>query len=131
MLRTNWLLQGGSPTRAARGNFFGLDEARRFKEANGVRMIVRSHELMHAGWSIAGKKDVITIFSSLDYRNTGNDGGQLLRKIGTSTENKDSSTQECFVLYAHGHAVLRRVDPARRWTQIRCFPTAFVMSPCW
>ena len=102
---------GWQPNPRGAGYFFGLDEARRFKEANGVRMIVRSHELMHAGWSIAGKKDVITIFSSLDYRNTGNDGVQLLRKIGTSTENKDSSTQECFVLYAHGHAVPAALIP--------------------
>ncbi len=39
-----------------------------------MRMIVRSHELVHKGWAIAGKKDVITVFSSVDYRNTGNDG---------------------------------------------------------
>ena len=42
-----------------------------------MRMIVRSHELVHSGWAIAGKKDVITVFSAVDYRNTGNDGAFL------------------------------------------------------
>ena len=68
---------GWTPNPRGAGYFFGLDEARRFKEANGVRMIVRSHELVNKGWAIAGKKDVITVFSSIDYRNTGNDGAAL------------------------------------------------------
>ena len=42
-----------------------------------MRMIVRSHELVNKGWAIAGKKDVITVFSAVDYRNTGNDGATL------------------------------------------------------
>ena len=44
-----------------------------------MRMIVRSHELVHSGWAIAGKKDVITVFSAVDYRNTGNDGALRVR----------------------------------------------------
>ncbi len=70
-------MTGWTPNPRGAGYFFGLDEAQRFKEANGVRMIVRSHELVHKGWAIAGKKDVITVFSSVDYRNTGNDGVML------------------------------------------------------
>ena len=56
------------------GYFFGMDEARRFNTANGLRMIVRSHELVQKGYGIGGKKDVITVFSAADYRNMGNDG---------------------------------------------------------
>ena len=51
-----------------------MDEARRFNAANGLRMIVRSHEMVRRGWAIGGKKDVVTVFSAADYRNTGNDG---------------------------------------------------------
>ena len=51
-----------------------MEEARRFNEANGLRMIVRSHELVRRGWAVGGRKDVITIFSAADYRGTGNDG---------------------------------------------------------
>ena len=51
-----------------------MDEATRFNAANGLRMIVRSHELVRRGWAIGGKKDVVTVFSAADYRNRGNDG---------------------------------------------------------
>jgi len=63
------------------GYFFGMDEARRFNAANGLRMIVRSHELVQRGWAIGGEKDMITVFSAADYRNKGNDGAavRLLR----------------------------------------------------
>jgi len=56
------------------GFFFGMDEARRFNAANGLRMIVRSHELVQKGFAVGGKKDVITVFSAADYRNKGNNG---------------------------------------------------------
>jgi len=56
------------------GYFFGMDEAQRFNAANSLRMIVRSHELVHRGYAIGGKKDIITVFSAADYRNMGNDG---------------------------------------------------------
>ncbi len=66
-----------------------MDEARRFNVANGLRMIVRSHELVQRGWAIGGKKDVITVFSAADYRNKGNDGAVPdLHSVRVRVENR-------------------------------------------
>lgn len=69
---------GWVPNRRGKGFYFGMDEAHRFVEANGLRAIVRAHEFAAHGYNMDG--DVITVFSAADYRDRGNDASVLVVK---------------------------------------------------
>lgn len=73
---------GWEPNRRGAGYYFGMEEASKFLEANGLRAIVRSHEMVQEGWRVENAEEgkVITVFSAADYRGHGNDSAVLVAR---------------------------------------------------
>ncbi|KAJ3246878.1 Serine/threonine-protein phosphatase 5 [Chytriomyces hyalinus] len=66
---------GRSPSKRGVGTQFGPDVTEAFCLENGLDLIIRSHEVKHAGYDIAHKGRCITIFSAPNYcDNVGNKG---------------------------------------------------------
>lgn len=57
---------------------FGLRAARMFMKANGLKRIIRGHSAQNSGYNILGNDEVITVFSSPNYCNSGNDGAVMV-----------------------------------------------------
>ncbi|KAJ3409241.1 Serine/threonine-protein phosphatase 5 [Chytriomyces hyalinus] len=66
---------GRSPSKRGVGTQFGPDVTEAFCLENGLDLIIRSHEVKHAGYEVGHKGRCITIFSAPNYcDNVGNKG---------------------------------------------------------
>jgi serine/threonine-protein phosphatase 5 len=62
-------MRGRSPSKRGVGVCFGADVAKRFLDANNLRLLIRSHEVKDEGYEIHADTDgrVITVFSAPNY----------------------------------------------------------------
>ena len=65
---------------------FGLGAVRDFMGRTGLRSIVRAHSMQAEGFEVLGSHEVITVFSAVNYRGSGEEPGHL-----TSQLSKESS----------------------------------------
>lgn len=69
---------GRGPSKRGVGLQFGPDVTKRFCENNGLKAIIRSHEVRQAGYEIEHDGRCITVFSAPNYCDTqGNDGAYI------------------------------------------------------
>lgn len=67
LVRVYWLCAGRSPSKRGVGCQFGPDVTKRFCEQNGLRYVVRSHEVKQDGYEVAHGGKCITVFSAPNY----------------------------------------------------------------
>lgn len=62
-----------------RGPLFGPDACKKFLETNGIKRIIRAHQIAQNGFWHAFDNKVMTVFSAPNYKNSGtNDAGLLI-----------------------------------------------------
>ena len=69
---------GRNPPHRGCGVVFGPDITKKFCEANGLKLVVRSHEMKQAGYSEDHNKQCVTVFSAPNYCDQGNNMGAFL-----------------------------------------------------
>jgi serine/threonine-protein phosphatase 5 len=73
---------------------FGPDVAARFLEDNGLKMLVRSHEVKHEGYEFQKGGKVLTIFSAPNYCDQMGNKGAFIRFKGGDMEPKITSFEK-------------------------------------
>lgn len=69
---------GRGPSKRGVGMQFGPDVTRRFCEANGIRAVIRSHEVRMGGYEVEHDGRLITVFSAPNYCDSqGNKGAYI------------------------------------------------------
>jgi serine/threonine-protein phosphatase 5 len=69
---------GRNPPHRGCGVVFGPDITKKFCEANGLKLVVRSHEMKQAGYSVDHNGMCVTVFSAPNYCDQGNNKGAFL-----------------------------------------------------
>ncbi|GAB4820388.1 hypothetical protein N2152v2_007434 [Parachlorella kessleri] len=57
---------------------FGLSAVREFQLRTGVRSIVRAHMMQPEGFEVLGNHEVVTVFSAVNYKDSGNTGAVVV-----------------------------------------------------
>lgn len=70
---------GRSPSKRGVGLSFGPDVTANFLQRNGLKMVVRSHEVKDAGYELEADGKLITVFSAPNYCDQMGNKGALLR----------------------------------------------------
>mmetsp|Transcript_48116 Transcript_48116/g.112468 ORF Transcript_48116/g.112468 Transcript_48116/m.112468 type:complete len:488 (+) Transcript_48116:20-1483(+) len=70
---------GRSPSKRGVGLSFGPDVTQSFLERNGLKLVVRSHEVKDAGYEVEAGGHLITVFSAPNYCDQMGNMGALLR----------------------------------------------------
>ncbi|NVM53580.1 MAG: metallophosphoesterase [Candidatus Helarchaeota archaeon] len=60
-------VQGAVPSARGIGFFFGRDKFEQFIDSNNIRFVIRSHEVFQSGYKYFFDKQLVSIFSALDY----------------------------------------------------------------
>jgi len=76
--------KGRTPSKRGVGICFGPDVAEKFLDANGLSLLVRSHEMKPEGYEFQTGNRVVTVFSAPNYCDQMNNKGAILRFIGGS-----------------------------------------------
>jgi len=71
--------KGRAPSKRGVGLSFGPDVTAAFLERNGLKMVVRSHEVKDAGYEVEANGQLITVFSAPNYCDQMGNKGALLR----------------------------------------------------
>lgn len=71
--------KGRAPSKRGVGLSFGPDVTASFLERNGLKMVVRSHEVKDAGYEVEANGQLVTIFSAPNYCDQMGNKGALLR----------------------------------------------------
>lgn len=82
---------GRSPSKRGVACEFGPDVTRKFLEANGLELIIRSHEVKEEGYEVEHDGQLITIFSAPNYCDQMGNKGAFIRMSGKDC--KPSFTQ--------------------------------------
>lgn len=78
---------GRGPSKRGVGMSFGPDVTKRFLEANGLDMVIRSHEAKAEGYEIEADGKLVTVFSAPNYcDHAGNLGGYIKFSEGLKPE---------------------------------------------
>lgn len=107
------LLRGGD------GVVFGAKTTKTYLEANGLSLLVRSHQWKPVGWDVAHDGLCVTIFSATDYQ--GHRNGAAFLELSSQEAHKSSG----FVLKHIGDLpnlgalVVRRIDDATASDSVR------------
>ncbi|GFR51802.1 hypothetical protein Agub_g14261 [Astrephomene gubernaculifera] len=75
-------MPGRTPSKRGVGLSFGSDVTRRFLEANGLELIVRSHEVKEEGYEVEHEGRLITVFSAPNYCDQMGNKGAFVRFNG-------------------------------------------------
>lgn len=68
-----------APSKRGVGLSFGPDVTANFLERNGLKLVVRSHEVKDAGYEVEANGQLVTIFSAPNYCDQMGNKGALLR----------------------------------------------------
>lgn len=81
-------MRGRSPSKRGVGVCFGADVAKRFLDANNLRLLIRSHEVKDNGYEIHADTDgrVITVFSAPNYVDQMGNKGAYIHLRGPDCE---------------------------------------------
>ena len=83
MVETLWSdpcdMNGRHPSKRGVGVMFGPDVAERFLTANGLKMLVRSHEVKPEGYEYQKGGKVLTVFSAPNYCDQMGNKGAFVR----------------------------------------------------
>jgi serine/threonine-protein phosphatase 5 len=81
-------MMGRSPSKRGVGVCFGADVAKRFLDANNLRLLIRSHEVKDNGYEIHADTDgrVITVFSAPNYVDQMGNKGAYIHLRGPDCE---------------------------------------------
>ena len=92
--------------RRGAGSKFGPDVAERFLKAEGLKLLIRSHECVKAGydWAFAGKRTVMTLFSASNY------GGRSRNKGAFAVLRPGAVTEPEIVAYESSEVSADEVD---------------------
>lgn len=71
--------KGRAPSKRGVGLSFGPDVIASFLERNGLKLVVRSHEVKDAGYEVEANGQLVTIFSAPNYCDQMGNKGALLR----------------------------------------------------
>lgn len=77
-------VRGWSPSKRGVGVAFGPDVAHRFLDANGLDLLIRSHEMKDEGYEVEADGRVITIFSAPNYCDQMHNKGAYIRLSGSN-----------------------------------------------
>ena len=72
-------LPGRSPSKRGVGLSFGPDVTASFLQRNGLKMVVRSHEVKDEGYEVEADGKLVTVFSAPNYCDQMGNKGALLR----------------------------------------------------
>ena len=75
-------LPGRQPSKRGVGVSFGADVTRRFLADNGLKLVVRSHEVRDAGYEVEHAGQLITVFSAPNYCDQSANQGAFIRFEG-------------------------------------------------
>lgn len=71
--------QGRAPSKRGQGLSFGPDITKKFLDANGLEMLIRSHEVKAEGYEIEAEGRLVTVFSAPNYcDHAGNLGAYII-----------------------------------------------------
>jgi serine/threonine-protein phosphatase 5 len=87
-------LNGRHPSKRGVGVQFGPDVAERFLEDNGLKMLVRSHEVKQEGYEYQKGGKVLTVFSAPNYCDQMGNKGAFIRFNGKELEPKITSFEK-------------------------------------